>query len=49
MDEEDAEYMQGSGDEVRALSKTLDAHSPLNSRTTSTTTQMETAPTMLRT
>ena len=47
MDDEDAEYMQGSDDEVRAFSQWLDAYSPLKSRTTGLTTQMETAPTML--
>lgn len=47
MDDEDAEYMQGSDDEVRALSKWLDAYSPFKSRTTGLTTQMERVPTML--
>lgn len=47
MDDEDAEYMQGSDDEVRALSKWLDAYSPFKSRTTRLTTQMERVPTML--
>ena len=46
MDDEDAEYMQGSDDEVRALSYSLAAYSPLNSRTTGLTTQMEKVPTM---
>jgi hypothetical protein len=46
MDDEDAEYMQGSDDEVRALSMALGAYSPLKSRTTGLTTQMEMVPTM---
>lgn len=46
MDDEDAEYMQGSDDEVRALSMSLGAYSPFKSRTTGLTTQMEKAPTM---
>jgi len=47
MDDEDAEYMQGSDDEVRALSQFPGAHSPLKSRITGLTTQMEKVPTML--
>jgi len=42
MDDEDAEYMQGSDNEVRALSKGLDASSPLKSRATGLATQMTT-------
>jgi len=41
MDDEDAEYMQGSDDEVRILSKWFGAYSLLKSRTTGLTTQME--------
>jgi len=47
MDDEDAEYMQGSDIEVRALSMWLDAYSPLKSRTTGLNTQMETVPMIL--
>jgi hypothetical protein len=47
MDDEDAEYMQGSDDEVRALSKCLGAYPPFKCRTTGLTTQMETVPMML--
>jgi hypothetical protein len=46
MDDEDAEYMQGSDDEVRALSMSLGAYSPINSRTMGLTTQMEKVLTM---
>jgi hypothetical protein len=46
MDDEDAEYMQGSDDEVRALSQQFGTLSPLKSRTTGLTTQMEKVPTM---
>ena len=33
MDDEDAEYMQGSDDEVRVLSQRLGAYSPFKDRT----------------
>jgi hypothetical protein len=47
MDDEDAEYMQGSDDEVRVLFYWLYVYSPPKSRTTGLTTQMRKALTML--